>query len=74
MDHDAHTLLNQRESFQQFMRECLACQEEVEPHWQACANCGTRLETSCPGCGKPLPPAGAQSCINCGLAIPPVGT
>jgi hypothetical protein len=31
-----------------------------------------RLATQCPGCGNPLPPAGALSCPSCGLAIPAV--
>jgi hypothetical protein len=64
------SLLNQHEAFHHFMRECMTCQQEVEPHWQLCAHCGTRLATSCPGCGNPLPPAGAQLCPSCGLAIP----
>ena len=66
------SLRKQREAFHRFMRECSECQQEVEPHWQACAHCGTRLDTSCPGCGNPLPPAGAQSCPSCGLAIPQI--
>ena len=71
-DEAASMPLEQRDAFRQFMRECQACQEEIEPHWQACAHCGTRLDTPCPGCGIPLPPAGAQACPHCGLAIPPV--
>ena len=65
-------LLKQRQQFQEFMLECAACQEEVDPHWQYCAYCATRMTTACPGCGQPLPPAGAPSCLNCGLAIPQV--
>ncbi len=65
-------VLKQRQQFQEFMDECSACQEEVDPHWQYCAHCGTRLATECPGCGAPLPPAGAHSCLNCGLEIPKV--
>lgn len=65
-------LLQQRQQFQAFMEECSACQEEVDPHWQYCAHCGTRLATECPGCGAPLPPAGAHSCPSCGLEIPKV--
>ncbi len=65
-------LLQQRQQFQEFIAECSACQEEVDPHWQYCAYCGTRMATECPGCGTPLPPAGAHSCLNCGLAIPKV--
>jgi predicted amidophosphoribosyltransferase len=63
-------VLQQRQQFQEFMAECSACQEEVDPHWQFCAYCGTRMATECPGCGTPLPPAGAYSCLNCGLEIP----
>jgi predicted amidophosphoribosyltransferase len=37
-----------------------------------CAHCGTRLATHCPGCGNPLPPAGAHACPRCGLALPQV--
>ena len=65
-------LLKQRQQFQEFMLECSACQEEVDPHWQYCAYCGTRMATECPGCGSPLPPAGAHSCPSCGLEIPKV--
>jgi hypothetical protein len=64
------SLLKQHEAFHHFLRECVACQQEIEPHWQLCAHCGTRLATSCSGCGTPLPPAGAQACPSCGLAIP----
>jgi predicted amidophosphoribosyltransferase len=73
-DAEENILLKQRETFHRLMRECSECQAEVEPDWQICAHCGTRLDTSCPGCGVPLPPAGAQSCPHCGLAIPEVGT
>jgi len=66
-------LINQRQQFHDFMAECTSCQEEVDPHWQFCAHCGTRLAVKCPGCGAPLPPAGAPSCLNCGLEIPKVG-
>jgi len=62
--------LHQHQLYRDFVRECQACQQEVEPDWQACAHCGARLATECPGCGKPLPPAGAQLCPSCGLAIP----
>ena len=64
------TPLQQHRSYQDFVRECYACQKEIEPDWQACAHCGTRLATECPGCGNPLPPAGAQMCPSCGLAMP----
>lgn len=63
-------LLNQRAAFHELMQECYECQQEVDPHWQSCAHCGTRLATRCPGCGNPLPPAGALTCFHCGLKIP----
>lgn len=66
--------LKQHEAFHRLMHECGECQKEVEQHWQYCAHCGIRLATSCPGCGKPLPPAGARSCPSCGLAIPQLRT
>lgn len=62
--------LRQYEAFQRFMHECRDCQQEVDPHWQFCAHCGIRLATPCPGCGTPLPPAGALACPSCGLNIP----
>lgn len=62
--------LRQLEAWHDLLRECRDCQQEVDPHWQFCAHCGTRLATQCPGCGQPLPPAGALSCPSCGLAIP----
>lgn len=62
--------LQQLEGFHRFMQECSDCQQEIEPHWQFCAHCGIRLATECPGCGNPLPPAGARACPSCGLAIP----
>jgi predicted amidophosphoribosyltransferase len=65
-------ILQQRDAFHQLLSECNACQEEIEPHWQFCAHCGVRLATQCPGCGAPLPPAGAHSCPGCGLAIPQI--
>ena len=67
-------VLKQRTGFHQLVQECKTCQEEIETNWQFCAHCGVRLATECPGCGKPLPPAGAPSCLNCGLAIPAVNT
>ena len=63
-------LLKLHEEFQQFIQECHDCQREIAPHWQFCAHCGTRLATHCPGCGNPLPPAGAHACPRCGLALP----
>ena len=62
--------LKQLAALHDLMRECQDCQTEVDPHWQFCAHCGTRLATQCPGCGNPLPPAGARTCPHCGLAIP----
>jgi predicted amidophosphoribosyltransferase len=62
--------LRQLEAWHNLLRECRDCQQEVDLHWQFCAHCGTRLATQCPGCGNPLPPAGARSCPSCGLAIP----
>jgi len=58
------------EVFQQFVRECQACQAEVPQDWQYCAHCGQRLSTSCPRCGNPLPPSGGRFCPHCGLEIP----
>jgi hypothetical protein len=66
------SLLKRREELHQLMQECQECQREIAPHWQFCAHCGIRLATQCPGCGNPLPPAGARSCPACGLALPPV--
>jgi predicted amidophosphoribosyltransferase len=66
------SLLKLHEEFHRFIQECRACQRELEPHWQFCAHCGVRLATHCPGCGNPLPPAGAYACPACGLALPPV--
>lgn len=63
-------LLDQRKAFHELMQECYECQQEIEPNWQFCAHCGTRLATRCPGCGNPLPPAGALTCFHCGLKIP----
>lgn len=63
-------LTQRRAELHELLQECLTCQEEVEPNWQFCAYCGTRLATQCPRCGVPLPPAGAASCPNCGLAMP----
>jgi rRNA maturation endonuclease Nob1 len=66
------SLLKLREEFQEFMRACHDCQREIEPHWQFCAHCGIRLATHCPGCGNPLPPAGAHACPRCGVVLPQV--
>lgn len=63
-------LLHRREEWQRLVLECATCQEEVEPHWQFCVHCGVRLATQCPGCGAPLPPAGAHHCPSCGLDMP----
>lgn len=59
------------EAFHRLVVECQACQAEAQPHWQYCAQCGTRLATQCPGCGSPLPPLGARYCPHCGVEIPP---
>jgi predicted amidophosphoribosyltransferase len=66
------SLLKLHEEFHQFIQECHECQREIAPHWQVCAHCGSRLVTHCPGCGNPLPPAGAPACPRCGLALPQV--
>ncbi len=58
------------EVFHRFIVECQACQTEASPHWQYCAECGSRLATQCPGCGSPLPPLGARYCPHCGIKIP----
>ena len=63
------SILKLHEEFHQFIHECQACQREIAPHWQVCAHCGVRLATHCPGCGNPLPPAGAQACPRCGVAV-----
>ena len=63
-------IVERLESFRNLVSECRACQKDVEPHWQYCAHCGVRQATQCPGCGNPLPPAGAASCPHCGLRIP----
>jgi hypothetical protein len=65
-------LLKRRDELHLLAHECDICREEVEPHWQFCAHCGVRLATKCPGCGQPLPPAGATACPHCGLEIPQV--
>ena len=49
--------------------ECTKCRGKLEPDWQFCAHCDTRLATECPGCGVPLPPAGAKHCGHCGLVF-----
>jgi hypothetical protein len=66
------TLLKRHEELQQLIQECRDCRREIEAHWQFCAHCGVRLATHCPGCGNPLPPAGAYACPACGLELPPV--
>lgn len=63
-------LLKLHAEWHQLLKECLECRRELEPHWQFCAHCGARLATHCPGCGTPLPPAGAHACPHCGLALP----
>ncbi len=64
------SLLKLHEELHQLIQECLECRREIASHWQFCAHCGVRLATHCPGCGNPLPPAGAPACPHCGLAIP----
>jgi predicted amidophosphoribosyltransferase len=64
------TLAQQHQAFHVLMQECQECQKDIQPHWQFCAHCGIRLATSCPGCGNPLPPAGAYACLSCGLPLP----
>src|SRR5438128_10571976 len=65
-------LLKLQAEFHQLLQECRDCRREIEPHWQVCAHCGVRLATHCPGCGNPLPPAGAHACPRCGLVFPQV--
>jgi len=67
-------LLKLHDEFHQLLQECLDCRSEVAPHWQFCAHCEVRLATHCPGCGHPLPPAGAHACPRCGLALPQIST
>lgn len=62
--------LQQLAAFHRLLTECNDCRRDIEPHWQFCAHCGTRLATQCPRCGTPLPPAGAHACAQCGLEIP----
>lgn len=70
MEQNEVIILKRRDELHQLAQECDACRQEVEPNWQFCAHCGVRLATQCPGCGQPLPPAGATACPNCGLVIP----
>jgi predicted amidophosphoribosyltransferase len=49
--------------------ECSRCRNELQPDWQFCAHCEARLATECPGCGVPLPPAGASHCGHCGMVL-----
>jgi Double zinc ribbon len=53
--------------------ECLECRTPVEPHWQLCSHCETRLRTRCPFCGVPLPPLGSALCGQCGLDLTILG-
>jgi len=50
--------------------ECPQCRSQIQPDWQFCAHCAMRLATACPGCGVPLPPAGATHCGSCGIELP----
>ena len=65
-------ILKRHNELHAFLHECTTCQQDIEPNWQFCAHCGTRLAITCPGCGAPLPPAGAHSCPACGLEIPKI--
>jgi len=62
--------LEAQEEFHQFIHECRDCRREIASHWQFLRPCGTRLATPCPGCGKPVAPAGAHACPRCGVALP----
>lgn len=55
-------------------RACMECRRQVEPDWQFCAHCETRLDTRCPRCDVPLPPAGARRCGHCGLVLQETGS
>jgi hypothetical protein len=33
---------------------CPGCRQRVDPHWQACPHCHTRLKRPCPRCGQLL--------------------
>jgi predicted amidophosphoribosyltransferase len=72
MEQKTVIMLERRDELHLLAHECVACREEVEANWQFCAHCGVRLATKCPGCGNPLPPAGARACPHCGLEIPQV--
>ena len=50
---------------------CTECRRQLEPDWQFCAYCDTRLKTVCPRCAVPLPPAGSLHCGHCGLTLVP---
>jgi predicted amidophosphoribosyltransferase len=56
-------------TFRTLQGECARCVSQMRPEWQFCAHCDTRLATQCPGCGVPLPPAGASHCGHCGLVF-----
>ncbi len=56
-------------AFRVLGNECSACREHLQPDWQFCAHCETRLATACPACGVALPPAGANHCGRCGLVL-----
>jgi predicted amidophosphoribosyltransferase len=53
------------------VRACRECRRQLEPDWQFCAHCETRLSTCCSRCGVPLPPAGSLHCGHCGLTLVP---
>ncbi len=52
-----------------FLRTCTQCKSTIEPDSAICGHCGVRLQTKCPYCGNPLPPAGAQICAHCGKPL-----
>jgi hypothetical protein len=68
----ASSLLKLHEGWHRVIQACRACQRAIAPHGQCCAHGGVRLATHCPGCGNPLPPAGAPACPACGVALLPV--
>jgi hypothetical protein len=41
-------------AFRVLGNECSACHEHLQPDWQFCAHCETRLATACPACGVAL--------------------
>lgn len=70
--HMASTPAGARLDAAALQQACAECRKQLEPDWQLCAHCETRLSTSCLRCGVPLPPAGSLRCGHCGLALPRV--